>query len=84
MGAPPQLFSCPTFRCLNINFRFGPLGVLRFSVSSPFSVDPFADVRRAILELYALPFAVPKENDSVLIHKRQVFQIQDREATAYF
>src|SRR6266853_4809987 len=46
--------------------------------------DPLADECRAILELDAVRFAALKKADGVLIHQRQVFQIQDDAATARF
>src|ERR1700746_774421 len=55
-----------------------------FLCSSPFSLDPLADVRRTILELDAVTFAGPKKTDNLLIHEPEIFQVQDDAPTARF
>src|ERR1700761_6788471 len=62
--------------------HFWPL--LIFFVSLPFSRDPLADVCWAIVELDAARFATLKKTDSVLIHQRQIFQVQGDAATDPF
>src|ERR1700747_2019007 len=55
-----------------------------FLCSSPFSLDPLADVCRTILELDASRFAAPEETDNLLIHEPEIFQVQDDAPTARF
>src|ERR1700747_1133188 len=55
-----------------------------FLYSSPFSLDPFADVCRTILELDAARFAPPKKTDTLYLHEPEIFQVQDDAPTACF
>jgi hypothetical protein len=53
------------------------LQLICFLTSSPFTIDPLADVCRAIPELDAISLAAPKKANYVLIHQRQIIQVQN-------
>jgi hypothetical protein len=50
--------------CHDVSFT-----VVTFSLLSPFSLNPLANVGWAILELYVVRFAAPKKTDNLLIHE---------------
>ena len=61
----PSHMSSPLCRCCHD----ASFTVVIFLFSSPFSSNPLADVRWAILELYVVRFAALKKTDNVLIHE---------------
>src|ERR1700733_8006493 len=61
----------------NLGCTHSDLPPIWFRTLSMLSGDPFPDVCGAILELNVVRFTAPEKADNVLIHQRQVLQIQD-------
>ena len=46
------------------------------NISGIFLLNPFPNIRRTVLQLDAIPFAIRQELHGLSIHQRDVFQIQ--------
>jgi hypothetical protein len=59
-----------------------------FEISSSFdpitSLDPFADIRRAILDLNVIRFAIREELDCILVYQGDILQIESEMAAGRF
>src|SRR5262249_53427993 len=69
----------------HIAFHTTPWSTCLAALTAPsLSRDPLTDVRWTIPELDAVRFAVLQKADSVLVHERQLDQVQDRTASLSF